>query len=374
MMNDLLAEVKKVRERASVPRVASRRRRRASSSRRRVRSRRVSKKKKVGVLNADPPPPAPAPPTPQDEPSGTEGGGAAAGAAQKKDTKASKKKDGAGKGAAPASASDVENPPPPASGAGDDVSMDAFFADVTTVKGILEQIRRALVKLNAKHEESKSVTRSERMKQMRDDMSAIIEQTSREARECKLRLENLDATSAEASKLPGKGPGSSQERTRTAIASSLKMKLKTQMAEFQDLRSRLQTEYKEVVERRYFAVTGEAADEETLDHLIETGESESMFQKAIMEQGRGQILETVAEIQERHHAVKQLERKLMELHQIFLDMSGAFSLHAVWSPYDRVRVVNFIPRGLLFPARVRFSAHHPSLVSIPALDAFQLRF
>ena len=121
-------------------------------------------------------------------------------------------------------------------------------------------------------------------------------------------------------------------------------------------------------------MTGEAADEETLDHLIETGESESMFQKAIMEQGRGQILETVAEIQERHHAVKQLERKLMELHQIFLDMSGAFSLHADWSPYDRVRVVNFIPRGLLFPARVRFSAHHPSLVSIPALDAFQLRF
>ena len=199
--------------------------------------------------------------------------------------------------------------------------MDAFFADVTTVKGILEQIRRALVKLNAKHEESKSVTRSERMKQMRDDMSAIIEQTSREARECKLRLENLDATSAEASKLPGKGPGSSQERTRTAIASSLKMKLKTQMAEFQDLRAKLSSEYKEVVERRYFAVAGEKPDAETLDHLVETGESETIFQKAIMEQGRGQILDTVAEIQERHDAVRELERKLLELHQIFLDMS-----------------------------------------------------
>ena len=40
-----------------------------------------------------------------------------------------------------------------------------------------------------------------------------------------------------------------------------------------------------------------------------------------MEQGRGQILDTVAEIQERHDAVRELERKLMELHQIFLDMS-----------------------------------------------------
>ena len=93
------------------------------------------------------------------------------------------------------------------------------------------------------------------------------------------------------------------------------------MAEFQDLRARLQSEYREVVEHRYFAVTGEQADEKTLDHLIETGESETIFQKAMMEQGRGQILDTVAEIQERHDAVKELERKLLELHQIFLDMS-----------------------------------------------------
>ena len=101
----------------------------------------------------------------------------------------------------------------------------------------------------------------------------------------------------------------------------MKMKLKQQMAEFQDLRAKLSSEYKEVVERRYFAVTGSAADDATLDHLIETGESETIFQKAIMEQGRGQILDTVAEIQERHDAVRELERKLMELHQIFLDMS-----------------------------------------------------
>ena len=39
-----------------------------------------------------------------------------------------------------------------------------------------------------------------------------------------------------------------------------------------------------VVARRYSPVTGQEADEKTLDHLIETGESETIFQKAIMEQ------------------------------------------------------------------------------------------
>lgn len=46
-----------------------------------------------------------------------------------------------------------------------------------------------------------------------------------------------------------------------------------------------------------------------------------MFQTALLERGRGQILDTVNEIQERHVAIRELERKLLELNQIFLDMS-----------------------------------------------------
>jgi hypothetical protein len=42
---------------------------------------------------------------------------------------------------------------------------------------------------------------------------------------------------------------------------------------------------------------------------------------AIHEQGRGQILETIREIQERHDTVKEIEKNLLELHQIFLDMA-----------------------------------------------------
>jgi syntaxin 1B/2/3 len=86
------------------------------------------------------------------------------------------------------------------------------------------------------------------------------------------------------------------------------------MGEFQELRERLREEYKEIVERRYFTVTGTEAKEEDIDRLIETGESETMFQTALLEQGRGQIMDTVNEIQERHSAI-------LELNQIFLDMS-----------------------------------------------------
>ena len=40
------------------------------------------------------------------------------------------------------------------------------------------------------------------------------------------------------------GPGSSSERTRSAITAALKKKLKDLMGDFQDLRTRLNQEYR----------------------------------------------------------------------------------------------------------------------------------
>ncbi|CAA3024612.1 syntaxin-132-like [Olea europaea subsp. europaea] len=103
--------------------------------------------------------------------------------------------------------------------------------------------------------------------------------------------------------------------------SAMKKKFKDKMSEFQTLRESIHQEYREVVERRVFTVTGNRADEETIDRLIETGDSEQIFHKAIQEQGRGQIMDTLAEIQERHDAVRDLEKKLLDLQQIFMDMA-----------------------------------------------------
>jgi syntaxin 1B/2/3 len=124
--------------------------------------------------------------------------------------------------------------------------MEAFFADVATIKSIIGEIRKKLVKLNKLNDEAKTATRTETMKRYRDEMNGVIETVSTTARECVLRLENLDRSNDTAVKGADSGPGSSQERTRTTITSSLKMKLKQQMAEFQDLRARLQSEYREV--------------------------------------------------------------------------------------------------------------------------------
>ena len=88
--------------------------------------------------------------------------------------------------------------------------------------------------------------------------------------------------------------------------------------EFQSLRKKVIGECWETIERRYFTITGENASEETIEKIISIRESENFIQKEIQEQGRGQILDTIDEIQEQHDAAKEIEKVYLHFTETFL--------------------------------------------------------
>ncbi|GMI77581.1 syntaxin of plants 124 [Hibiscus trionum] len=201
-------------------------------------------------------------------------------------------------------------------------NLDKFFEDVENVKEDMKGVEKLYKALQDANEECKTAHSAKTMKQLRSRMDADVEQVLKRVKVIKGKLEGLERSNAASRNTPGCGPGSSTDRTRTSVVSGLGKKLKDMMDDFQALRARMQAEYKETVERRYFTITGEQPDEETIENLISSGESESFLQRAIQEQGRGQIMDTISEIQERHDAVKEIEKNLIELHQIFLDMAA----------------------------------------------------
>lgn len=83
-----------------------------------------------------------------------------------------------------------------------------------------------------------------------------INEVNKLAHGAKAKIELLDKENDAAKKKKGQGPGTASERTRTTITAGLKKKLKDHMQEFSELRSRIQAEYREVVERRVYTVTG----------------------------------------------------------------------------------------------------------------------
>lgn len=202
-----------------------------------------------------------------------------------------------------------------------ELGLESFFKKVQELDKQYAKLDKLLRKLQEAHEESKSVTKAPSMKTIKQRMEKDVDEVKKIAHFIKSKIEELDKENLANRQKPGCGKGSGVDRSRTATTISLKKKLKDKMAEFQILREAIHQEYREVVERRVFTVTGTRADEETIDRLIETGDSEQIFQKAIREQGRGQIMDTLAEIQERHEAVRDVEKKLLDLQQIFMDIA-----------------------------------------------------
>ncbi|VAI14414.1 unnamed protein product [Triticum turgidum subsp. durum] len=163
------------------------------------------------------------------------------------------------------------------------------------------------------------------MKDIKRRMEKDVNEVTKVARLTKSKLQQLNKENLANREKPDFHKGSVYALLiplhNNLMCSTLTTRLRERISEFQTLREAIQTEYREVVERRVFTVTGERADEETIDKLIETGDSEQIFQRAIQEQGRGRVLDTLQEIQERHDTVKEIETKLLELQQIFLDLS-----------------------------------------------------
>ncbi|KAK2969167.1 hypothetical protein RJ640_009926 [Escallonia rubra] len=202
-----------------------------------------------------------------------------------------------------------------------ELGLDNFFKQVQEIDKQYDKLNKLLKKLQDAHEDSRAVTKADAMKAIKQRMEKDVDEVGKIARFIKSKIEELDRDNMANRQKPGCGKGTAVDRSRTATTVALRKKFKDKMSEFQTLRESIHQEHRQLVERRVFTVTGTRVDEETIDRMIETGDSEQIFQKAIREQGQGQIMDTLAEIQERHDAVREVERKLLELQQIFLDMA-----------------------------------------------------
>lgn len=202
-----------------------------------------------------------------------------------------------------------------------DPKMEAFLEEAEKVKAEIGSIEDTLKTLEASNEESKSLHKPEALKALRSRISFDIVTVLKKAKAIKARLEQMDRATAENRRLSA-DMGTPIDRTRTCVTNGLRKKLKELMMEFQALRQRMMSEYKETVGRCYYTVTGENPDDDVIEKIISNGAGEGeILSHAIQEHGRGKVLETVIEIQGRHDAAKEIERSLLELHQVFLDMA-----------------------------------------------------
>ncbi|KAJ4851296.1 hypothetical protein Tsubulata_001167 [Turnera subulata] len=201
-------------------------------------------------------------------------------------------------------------------------NLGLFLAEAENVKKEMGSIREILAQLQEANEASKALHKPEALKSLRNKINADIVTVLKKARAIRAQLEEMDRANESNRRLSGQKEGTPLYRTRVAVTNGLRKKLKELMMDFQGLRQKMMTEYKETVGRRYYTVTGEYPGEDVIDKIISDGNGgEEFLKRAIQEHGKGKVLETVVEIQDRHDAAKEIEKSLLELHQVFLDMA-----------------------------------------------------
>ncbi|KAI0527095.1 hypothetical protein KFK09_002693 [Dendrobium nobile] len=227
-------------------------------------------------------------------------------------------------------------------------NLNKFFDDVESIKDELKEIERAHRSLHESNEALKTLHSTAAVRDIRTRMDSDVALALKKAKVIKLRLESLDRSNAANRSAPGCGPGTSTDRTRTSVVAGLRKKLRDQMEAFGELRRRAAAEHREAVARRYYAVTGEEADEAAVEAMAAAEEKGEGMLRAAVVGGRGAVEAAVAEMKERRGAAEELERSLVELHQVFLDMAvmveaQGHQIDDIESQVGRAR--SFVDRG-----------------------------
>ncbi|KAJ4825688.1 hypothetical protein Tsubulata_041414 [Turnera subulata] len=195
----------------------------------------------------------------------------------------------------------------------DEQNLSEFFKEVNAVKSHMEEITSLLLDLQDLNKQSKYTHSAKILKGIRDRINSDMTALLRKAKDIKSRLESLDQSNV-ANRTLSKAykEGSPIDRTRVSVTNGLRVKLRDMMHDFQALREQILRDHKEGLKRRYYNVTGEVPSEEMIDKMIFGGGQEKIFE------GKADL---AMENKERHEALKEIQRSLTELHQVFLDMA-----------------------------------------------------
>ncbi|KAI4314832.1 hypothetical protein L6164_027700 [Bauhinia variegata] len=195
----------------------------------------------------------------------------------------------------------------------EDQNLSLFFQEVDTIKAEMKDISNLLFDLQHLNEETKSIHSAKVLRGLRDRMESDMAAVLRKAKIIKARLQGLDQSNINNRKISeAYKEGTPIDRTRISVTNGLRVKLRDMMNDFQSLRDKILFDHKEDLKRRYYSATGEIPSEEMMDKMISGSlKVESFAGKT----------EADMDTQLRHEAVRDIQRSLNKLRQVFLDMA-----------------------------------------------------
>ncbi|KAI5656975.1 hypothetical protein M9H77_25768 [Catharanthus roseus] len=197
-------------------------------------------------------------------------------------------------------------------GGGGGGELDRFLYDVEAIKDDMRTMEKLQKRLQEANEDSKNIRGASPMKELKAIMDSEVDHVLILAKSIMKRIEGLERSNlADRNNNNNKvgGQSSSLDRTRASVISGLGKKLREMMDDFQGLRAKMAAMYKE--NKQYI---------EAIENMLYSGEIEQVITEAIQEYGRDRVFDVIEEIQQRHEGAKYMQKNLIDLHRILLEM------------------------------------------------------
>lgn len=200
--------------------------------------------------------------------------------------------------------------------AGSESMLPEFFEEVGQIKTLLSLIRRNIKSIQDIYQKQALSADS---KLMTNELESLLDSTNSSANQIRNKLKVMKSEIDKSD--------DSQKRIRSNMHSTLTKKFLEIMTEYQTLQTQYKEKFHERVKRQAEIVKPNISDEE-VNKIINSGSSDALFSDQVVANRHTDAKNALIFIQEEQRGLKQLEKSIVELQQLFIDFAAASETHS----------------------------------------------
>lgn len=204
--------------------------------------------------------------------------------------------------------------------------MTQFFSDVELVKEAVSSIKEATAAVASISQGAVMATTNEREAELSRELSPIIQAANKKAAFAKQMLQHLklDTERMKSTNKPLESGGAkpSDLRIRENLINTLMRRFVDVMRDYQNEQTNYKAEILKKVRRQVQIVKPDATEEEVNAVMQSEGGSDRLFQDLILKGDASESIQVMYNnVQTKYNEVQQIEKSVIELHQIFVDFA-----------------------------------------------------
>jgi len=202
-------------------------------------------------------------------------------------------------------------------GGGDDKFMQTFFDDVGIIKQNMNNIKRNVAAISAKHSDSLAAVQAQDGNAISEELDGLVDETNATAAAVRDQLKLMEGSIKNFANSEGATP--SEVNIRKNLHGTLARNFVELMKEYQEIQSAYKAKYHERVKRQVRIVKPDASDND-FDRAL-SGDTSQIFTMVTKDGRYNEAKNALADIEDKHKDILKIEQSINELHQLFLDMA-----------------------------------------------------